>query len=521
MSARPTRRRFLGIGGAAALGLGTAAFTASPLLGKLLPPGEPGRLLRSAAPLPARFQAELPIPAVLRPVRSDAEADYYEITAKRAHARLLPGLDTEVWGYQGTFPGPTVESRSGRRTVITHRSELPRPTAVHLHGGHTPQDSDGYPLDLVGAAGPDAHAMHGMTGMAGTDAANVQQQRDYRYPMKQRAATLWYHDHTMGFTGPQVYRGLAGFHLVRDEEEAALGLPHGPRELPLMIADRSFAADGSFAYPDLADGSPGVQEPYMNGVLGDVMLVNGAPWPVARVDRAWYRLRLLNASNARRLRLALDPQPAGGGALVQIGSDGGLLERPLRHDSIDLAPAERFDVLVDFSRYPAGTRVRLVNRLGSGPTAEVLRFDVGDQGAGDDFRLPERLSTVERLDPASAVATRTFVFQKDDHHWTINGEGYRPGRALAAPKLGQVEIWRFVTDFHHPVHLHLDPFQVLGRDHRGPGPYDTGWKDTVDVLPAQGVEVAVRFNDYAGRFLMHCHNLEHEDMAMMAEFTTE
>ncbi|KDN88158.1 multicopper oxidase family protein [Kitasatospora cheerisanensis] len=521
MSARPTRRRFLGLGGAAALGLG-GAFAASPLIGRLLPPGEPGKLLRSSLPLPARHQAELPIPAVLKPVRSDAGADYYEITARRATARLLPGHDTEVWGYQGTFPGPTVESRSGRRTVITHRSELPRPTAVHLHGGHTPQDSDGYPLDLVGTAGHDMHAMHGgMEGMAGMDAASILPQREYRYPMKQRAATLWYHDHTMGFTGPQVYRGLAGFHLVRDEEEAALGLPHGARELPLMIADRSFAADGSFAYPELDGGRPGVQEPYMNGVLGDVMLVNGAPWPVARVDRAWYRLRLLNAANARRLRLALDPQPSGGGALVQIGSDGGLLERPLRHDSIDLAPAERFDVLVDFSRYPAGTRVRLVNRLGSGPTAEVMCFDVGGDGAADEFRLPERLSAVERLDPAKAVATRTFVFQKDDRHWTINGEGYRPGRALAAPRLGQVEIWRFVTDFHHPVHLHLDPFQVIGRNNGDPGRYDTGWKDTVDVLPAQGVEVAVRFNDYAGRFLMHCHNLEHEDMAMMAEFTTE
>nr|WP_197540733.1 multicopper oxidase domain-containing protein [Kitasatospora sp. SID7827] len=491
-------------------------------MNRLLPGGEPGRLLRSALPLPARYTAELPVPAVLRPVRSDADADYYEITARRATVRLLPGHDTEVWGYQGTFPGPTVESRSGRRTVVTHRSELPRPTAVHLHGGHTPQDSDGHPLDLVGgsAAHHDMPGMAGTDGMAGAEGATVLAQRAYTYPMAQRAATLWYHDHTMGFTGPQVYRGLAGFHLVRDEEEAALGLPHGPRELPLMIADRSFAADGSLAYPELPGGAPGVRDAYMNGVLGDVMLVNGAPWPLARVDRAWYRLRLLNAANARRLRLALDPQPAGGGALVQIGSDGGLLERPLRHDGVDLAPAERCDVLVDFSRYPAGTRVRLLNRLGDGPAGEVMAFEVGSAAADDGFRLPDRLATVERLDPAKAVATRTFVFRKGEQHWTVNGEEYRPGRSIAAPRLGQVEVWRFVTDFHHPVHLHLDPFQVLGRTSGRPGRNDTGWKDTVDVLPAQGVEVAVRFTDYAGRFLLHCHNLEHEDMAMMAEFTT-
>ncbi|MGW4804519.1 multicopper oxidase family protein [Kitasatospora sp. NPDC004272] len=521
MSGPLTRRQLLGAGGVAALGLG-AAVGLPPLMNRLLPGGEPGRLLRSALPLPARYAVELPVPAVLRPVRSDAGADYYEITARRATARLLPGHDTEVWGYQGTFPGPTVESRSGRRTVITHRSELPRPTAVHLHGGHTPQDSDGYPLDLVGTGQHDMAGMGDMPGMAGTpgtEGATVLPQREHTYPMAQRAATLWYHDHTMGFTGPQVYRGLAGFHLVRDEEEAALGLPRGPRELPLMIADRSFAADGSFAYPELPGGAPGVPDAYMNGVLGDVVLVNGAPWPLARVDRAWYRLRLLNASNARRLRLALDPQPSGGGALVQIGSDGGLLERPLRHDSVDLAPAERCDVLVDFSRYPAGTRVRLRNRLGDGPAGEVMAFEVGP-AAEDGFRLPGKLATVERLDPAKAVNTRTFVFHKGKQHWTVNGQEYRPGRSLAAPRLGQIEVWRFVTDFHHPVHLHLDPFQVLGRAGGGPGGNDAGWKDTVDVLPAQGVEVAVRFTDYAGRFLVHCHNLEHEDMAMMAEFTT-
>ncbi|MDH6145232.1 spore coat protein A [Kitasatospora sp. GP30] len=524
MSGGLTRRQLLGAGGAAALGIGVAV-GAPPLLGMLIPGGQPGLLLSSKVPLPPRYQAELPIPAVLQPVRSDATTDYYEITARAATARILPGQDTEVWGYQGTFPGPTIESRSGRRTVVTHRNALPHATAVHLHGGHTPHDSDGYPLDLISPqGGGDAMAgMSGMAGMPGMSGATFQPQRDYTYPMNQRAATLWYHDHTMGFTGPQVYRGLAGFHLVRDDEEAALGLPHGPRELPLMIADRAFAADGSFAYPALDgnEGKPGVTDAYMNGVLGDVILVNGAPWPVARVDWARYRLRMLNGSNARRYRLALDPQPPGGGGLLQIGSDGGLLERPTAHDALELAPAERFDVVVDFARYPAGTSVRLVNQLGSGSTSEVMRFDIGSGGGADDSRVPAKLSTIERLDPAKAAATRTFVFQKSQNNWTINGDEYRPGRSLASPKLGQVEIWRFITDFHHPVHMHLDPFQVVGRNGAAPGAYDAGWKDTVDVLPAQGVEVAVRFTDYAGRFLLHCHNLEHEDMAMMAEFTTE
>jgi FtsP/CotA-like multicopper oxidase with cupredoxin domain len=279
-----------------------------------------------------------------------------------------------------------------------------------------------------------------------------------------------------------------------------------------MITDRSFEEDGGFRYRTAG---------HMNGVLGDVILVNGAPWPVHPVDRARYRLRFLNASNARRYRLELDPQPPGGDALVQIGSDGGLLARPAAHDAVEIAPAERFDLVVDFSRYPAGTRVRLRNRLGSGRTGEIMRFDIGADRS-DETLIPARLSAgVERLDPGKAVTTRTFVFRQNfDGTWTINNREYQPGRPLARPKLGTTEIWRFVTDFHHPVHVHLDPFQVLSRDGRSAGRYDSGWKDTVDVRPAAAVEIVTRFTDYPGRFMLHCHNLEHEDMAMMADFQT-
>jgi spore coat protein A, manganese oxidase len=422
---------------------------------------------------------------------------------------ILAGLPTEAWTYGGTWPGPTIVSRAGRRTVVRHRNLLPEPVVVHLHGGHTPAASDGYPIDLITPAGAPAAPGGSMGDIAGDTATGF---RDYGYPMNQRAATLWYHDHRMGRTGPNVWRGLAGFHLVHDDEEDALPLPRGDRDLPLMISDRSFAADGSFRYRTAG---------HMNGVLGDVVLVNGAPWPVHPVDRARYRLRLLNASNARRYRLELDPPPPGGKALVQIGSDGGLLSRPVRHDTLDIVPAERFDVLVDFARYPAGTRVRLRNRLGAGRTGEVLRFDVGSR-TGDDSRIPATLSSsAGRPDPKRAVATRTFVFrQLFDGTWTINHRAFQPGVALARPRLGTTEIWRFVTDFHHPVHVHLDPFQVLGRNGLGPGAYDAGWKDTVDVRPAEAVEIVARFTDYPGRFLLHCHNLEHEDMAMMADFET-
>ena len=264
--------------------------------------GQTGERLTSALPLPKPFQVPLPVPPVARPVSEGL----YRITQRVARAEILPGVRTEILGYDGIFPGPTIETRRGEPVIVRHRNELPVPTVVHLHGGHTPHEHDGWPLDLVLPVGNtlDWTSKHGLTG----DTADGE--RDYRYPMDQRAATLWYHDHRMDFTGPAVYRGLAGFHLVRDEIEDALPLPRGDRELPLMICDRAFAEDGSFAYPGFDEAMrsvPGVRDEWMEGVLGDVVLVNGAPWPVHEVDAARYRLRLLNASNARRYRIALSP----------------------------------------------------------------------------------------------------------------------------------------------------------------------------------------------------------------------
>ncbi|CAL9375534.1 Spore coat protein A [Streptomyces sp. enrichment culture] len=525
------RRAFLGAGGAV-LGVGALTAAGWPLLSDYVAEGRPGRLLTSDAELPKPYQVPLPVPAVLKPVSTNGSTDTYEITQRTAELEILPGLRTRAWTYDGTFPGPTLVSRSGRRTVVRHRNELDRPAVVHLHGGHTPAASDGYPTSLILPADGsyDAHtaAMDmsgGEHGMAMDHGAMdlAEGTRNYTYPFDQRAATLWYHDHRMGYTGAAVWMGLAGFHLVHDDEEERLPLPRGERDIPLMIADRSFGADGQFAYPwiDPELHVPGVTDAYMNGVLGDVILVNGAPWPVLETERLRYRLRLLNASNARLYKLELDPQPEGGGAFVQIGSDGGLLDRPRRHDSLELAPAERFDVVVDFARYRPGTKVRLLNRFGDGSTAEVMRFDVGSGSPADDTKVPEQLSEVAQLDADRALVTRDFHFRGSSAGWTINGKEYQPGRALARPKLGQTEVWRFTTNFHHPVHLHLDHFQVVSRNNRAPGAYDHGWKDTVDLRPAEAVEVVTRFTDYTGAFMIHCHNLEHEDMAMMGDFITE
>jgi spore coat protein A len=499
----------------AVLGAGAVAGVGVPLAAGWAGSSSTGVLLPSALRLPRPFTRPLPVPRVLAPVRTDGTTDYYAMTQRVADAEILPGVRTPIWGYDGTFPGPTIVSRSGRRTVVNHRNELPVPVVVHLHGGRTRPEHDGYPIDLVLPVGgwSGGHAHHGQVSLG---------QRDYEYPMDQRAATLWYHDHRMDYTGPAVWRGLAGFHLVRDDEEDALPLPRGDRDLPLMICDRSFAADGALRYPSLPD-RPGVEEKYSPGVLGDVIVVNGVAWPVAEVRAARYRLRLVNTANARRFRLALDPPPAGGNGFTQIGADGGLLDRPIARDAVEIAPGQRSDVVVDFARYRPGQVVTVVNEFGAGSTRPVLRFIVGAP-AGDDSRVPERLSTMDHLDPARAAATRTFDFRRATIDgrtgWTVNGKPFDPGYAAATPRLGDVEVWRLRSDFHHPIHLHLVQFRVISRNGRAPGPFDAGWLDTVDLRPAEEVQVVTRFTGYPGRYVVHCHNLEHEDMAMMANFVT-
>ena len=486
------------------------------------------RLAMTAAhrsPPVRRFAVALPVPPVLRPVATEGGTDRYEVRQLPAEVEILPGLPTPIWGYEGIFPGPTIEARSGRPVAVRHRNHLTVPTVVHLHGGVTPADSDGYPLDLVLPVGrhdwPGHHVPDGPGGPGGT-AGLAHGQRVYRYPNQQPAATLWYHDHRMDFTGPQVYRGLAGFYLLRDEAEENLPLPRGERELPLMICDRLFNEDGSFFYPSLDPelrDRPGVHALFADGVRGDTILVNGVPWPFVPVDGARYRLRILNASNARSYHLHLDPPPPGGAGLVQIGSDVGLLPRPVAHDSLYVGPGERYDVVVDFSRYPPGTSVLLGNGAGDGPTAEVLRFDVGPRVV-DDSAIPERLGPdLEPLDVAGAVTTRTFRFLGGQGGLpaTINLRTFEPDRLDARVRLGSTEIWRITVDPEHPFHLHLGHFRIVDRNGVPPEPQDGGWKDTVQVRAGE-VRIAVRFTGHPGRYVLHCHNLEHGDMMMMANY---
>jgi len=489
---------------------------AMPLAGVGCIPRRPeARLLSSLAPLPAPFQTPLPRLSVARPIQISADTDLYDFTVRPAVARILPGLTTQIWGYDGNFPGPTIEARCGRRVSLRLRNQLPVPIVNHLHGGRTPPEYDGYPTDLI--LPPGFSIDHPHDPLARISAGEY----EYMYSNDQRAATLWYHDHRMDFTAASVWRGLAGFYILRDPDEDHLPLPRGEREIALLICDRSFEADGSLRYP-LRDpklvSPPAMLDDYMGGVLGDVILVNGAPWPRLEVDAVRYRFRVLNASNVRRYELTLDPVPRGGLPFIQIGSDGGLLAAPVPQRNIRIAPAERFDLVIDFAQFKTGSSVRLLNTLASGRTGEIMRFDV-TKSAPDDSAIPAKLSDIPIPSGDRALITRDFdfSFSRLSREWLINGKPFDPARMDAQPKLNATEIWRIQSDFSHPVHLHLVHFQIL--EHGGrPGPFDSGWKDTIDLAPGEGASILMRFEGYRGRYVFHCHNLEHEDMRMMANF---
>jgi spore coat protein A len=469
-----------------------------------------------------RFEAALPIPPVLEPTRSDEHGDYYEIEARESTAMIWPGKRTTIRGYNGIFPGPTIKATRGRATRVRLTTKLESPVVTHLHGGHTPSDSDGWPTDVILPAGHQAPATSTQMDRTGDTGRMAQAfaskyEHNYTYPNDRRAATLWYHDHAMGASGQNVYMGLAGFYLIEDEEERSLPLPKGRYDIPLMLCARQFNRDGSFRY-----------NPHRHaGADGDVILVNGAPWPALQVERRPYRFRILNASNATTFTLALSSARP----FVQIATDGGLMARPVEVPRIPMAMAERVEVVIDFSAYAAGDSMVLRNAEKPGPLGDIMRFDITGLAVSDLDRLPDRLSVIETLTPEAAVRTRTFTFGPRPElkyhyppiYWAINGSRFDPEHAQAQPRLGDVEIWRFVYEKSpwrqtHPPHVHLVNFQILDRNGQAPHEHERGWKDTLRLDSGDDVRVIMAFDGYRGRYLMHCHNLEHEDYDMMMRF---
>jgi len=442
------------------------------------------------------YRDPLPIPPVLKPKRR-GRVDTYTITMQpgvaQCHSYLPP---TPILGYNGIFPGPVIRATKGRQVEITHVNQLPTshvshlPT-IHLHGALVAPEHDGHPNDGISTG----------------------DSRTYVYPNDQRACPLWYHDHTHEATGERVYRGLAGLYFLDDPKDAGLRLPKGKYEVPLVIQDRSFLPTGELFY-NVSDAT------LETGFHGDVILTNGVIQPYLDVSTRKYRFRILNGSNSRVYKLAI----SNGQPLIQIGTDGGLLHRPLMKDSIEIAPSERVDVVVDFSDLPVGSSLLLLNKNDIGRLGAIMRFNVTKQEK-DTALVPAFLSTWEDLPEASAVTTRNFTLNRqitgDTFRWVINGQTYSAANPpLATPKLGTLERWRFInpTNHPHPMHMHLVQFQVVNIGGEPQAPSEFGWKDTVVVPPASEVTVLARFEKYTGRYVFHCHNLEHEDFAMMAEF---
>ncbi len=442
----------------------------------------------------ALFQNDLPIPPALARARRDATTDYYEIVQGPGRAALLQGRSTPLWGYDGIWPGPTIRALRGRTAVVRHTNALGVPTVVHLHGGETPPDSDGFPTDVVP---PGASRM-------------------YTYPNTQPAATLWYHDHAMDHTGRNIFMGLAGFYLLDDPANAELGLPHGRHDVPLLIQRRACDSGGRLRYSTHRH----------LGEEGPIVTVNGAPSPRFAVATRKYRFRLLNGSNATPLQLAL----SSGEPFTVIATDVGLLPAPVECRNIRLWMAERVEVVVDFSHLAVGTSVALVDEAADGDARWVMRFDV-TRVERDDSRVPERLGETPALAVEEGSPVRDFVFAGGPRgfppvaHWTINGLDFDAGRPIATPRYGDVEIWRLtnhkrfgILGMLHTVHVHLVRFLIVDRNGRPPQVYERGWKDTVALEPGDVVRLAMRFGGYRGRYLMHCHNLEHEDASMMARY---
>ena len=452
---------------------------------------------RAPATTVLRFELPLKIPPVLDPTTRTETQDEYDIVQREAEREILPGRLTKIWSYEGCFPGPTIRVRRNRPAVVRHTNRLPTHTVVPFHGGVTPQDSDGFVTDMVRPG----------------------ESRIYRYPNRQCVSTLWYHDHAMDRTGENIYRGLAGFYIIEDEEELAFSLPQGPFDVPLLLQDRAFNLDGSLRYD--TGGHLGFQ--------GDMMLVNGVPWPRIGVATRKYRFRILNGSNARLFQLAL----SNGGPLTMIGTDGGLLPEPVPLRTIPLPWLNERKSSSIFSRCAPGTKVFLLNTRRDKPElAQLIRFDV-TRREPDDSRIPSRLSDPGFLKPPRTANVRTWSFRARLNLregapplvWTINGERFDPDRSDATVQLGETELWRFRNEAAlrflgrpHPAHVHLAHFQILERNGEPPLAHEKGWKDTVALETGEEALVMIRFEQFRGRYMVHCHNLEHEDHGMMSRF---
>jgi spore coat protein A len=549
-----TRRAFLHRGGilTAALALPQAAHTPQPPRSQLPPPKFRTTLNTSSL---AQFVDPLPIPAIAQPIdhrpdpaNASLKLPYYRVAMRQIESKIHRDMKpTRLWAYGSTSPGPTFEARSGQGILVEWANELPtqhflpidhsihgaeagKPevrAVVHLHGAKVPPASDGYPDNWYA---PGKSAL-------------------YHYPNHQDAAMLWYHDHALGINRLNVFAGLLGTYLLRDDFEDSLNLPRGKYEIPLVFYDRMFDLESQLNYP--VSGDP--KSPWTPEVFGDALLVNGKLFPYLEVEPRPYRFRVLNGANARFFHLSLsNRQP-----FHQIGTDQGLLPAPLELKRVILAPAERADLIVDFSA-SAGEEIILKNdsfnvmqfrvAKNASPNRDNKNRDSSNSNkdkiaAADSYVLPSTLRPIAKIPESATVNTRMLTLVEVDDlvqrpvtmllnntHWNMP--------VTENPVLDSTEIWNLIntTDDSHPIHLHLVRFQILDRRSFDvanywatgkfnffgppipPDPSEAGWKDTVRADPAMVTRIIIRFEGYPGRYVWHCHILEHEDNEMMRPY---
>ncbi|SDY85880.1 cell division protein SufI [Lentibacter algarum] len=465
------------------------------------------------AQLPTRAWATSPAKPLQMPPLVDAtNSGRFALTAQAGQMDFLGRGASKTWGFDQPFLGPTLRLHHQSETAAEVSNALDEAISVHWHGLVVPGDVDGGPHQLV---------------QPGQTWSPV-------LPVDQPPATVWYHSHTHGMTARQVQMGLAGVLHLTDGQDDARGLPtdYGVDDLTLVLQDRRFDQEGRMSY-DLS------MPDQMMGFLGDTMLVNGQVGATAVVPKGVVRLRLLNGSNARIYTLTLsDSRP-----MHLVGTDAGLLDRPIALDELTLAPGERYEVLVDFG---AGQDVSLLSgqninegmmggmmggRGPSGPPFEVLPFAVDSAAPVRMTRVPDSLGGSRPKMDASNAAERHItldmamgpgmMMRRAENRFSINGEAFDMTKINFSTQVGQVEKWTVSANMMmHPFHVHGVMFQVLSENGQAPAPQNTGWKDTI-LINGQA-EILMRFTRPAAEalpYMFHCHILEHEDGGMMGQFS--
>jgi suppressor of ftsI len=451
------------------------------------------------------FENKLAIPSILMPRIVNGEK-VFDLTIHQKETQIFSDKMTKTLGYNGSILGPTLRVNTGDNVRFHITNDLDEETTVHWHGMELPASMDGGPHQTIPSG----------------------QIWEPHWTIKNEASTLWYHPHTLEKTGEQVYRGLAGLILVDDANSESLAIPqkYGEDDIPLIIQDKKFDANGQFIY----DHTHTI--PVTTGMLGDTILVNGTYAPYVDVPQKMIRLRLINGSNARRYNFGFSDHRI----FTLIATDGGFLQEGIEQTRVQLSPGERAEILVTMA--DTIEPIQLLSYPVFGDTNSIRKFAVSRiSGASDENQemkvlelrpyttksstsdIPQKLNKIEYLSEKGAVRTREFALNSS----SINNEKMDMSRVDEIVRSGDIEIWKIRNEspLYHPFHIHGVQFQVLSRNGKKPLPIESGWKDTISLLPEETVRVILQFNQESDPnvpFMYHCHILEHEDMGMMGQF---